>query len=151
METHIERIELLLLLAAVVAMLARRFKFPYTVGLLFAGIGLTLLPFTPGIELTKELIFSALLPPLIFEAAIALKWSELRKVLPIVLVLASVGLILSALVTAAGMYWLLGWPPISAAIFGVLIAATDPVSVIATFKEAGVKGKLRILVESESL
>lgn len=151
METHIERIEFLLLLAAVVAMLARRFKFPYTVGLLFAGIGLTLLPFTPGIELTKELIFSALLPPLIFEAAIALKWGELRKVLPIVLVLASIGLVLSALVTAAGMYWLLGWPPISAAIFGVLIAATDPVSVIATFKEAGVKGNLRILVESESL
>ncbi len=151
METHIESIEFLLLLAAVVAMLARRFHFPYTVGLLFAGIGLTFLPFTPGIQLTKELIFSALLPPLIFEAAIALKWGELRKVLPVVLVLASVGLILSALVTAAGMYWILGWPLISAAIFGVLIAATDPVSVIATFKEAGVKGKLRILVESESL
>ena len=116
METHIERIEFLLLLAAMVAMLARRFHVPYTVGLLFAGVGLSCLPFTPGIELTKELIFSALLPPLIFEAAIALKWGELRKVLPVVLLLASLGLILSAVVTAVGMYWILGWPPISAAI-----------------------------------
>jgi CPA1 family monovalent cation:H+ antiporter len=33
----------------------------------------------------------------------------------------------------------------------VLIAATDPVSVIATFKEAGVSGRLRLLIESESL
>ncbi len=35
--------------------------------------------------------------------------------------------------------------------FGVLIAATDPVSVIATFKEAGARGRLLLLVESESL
>lgn len=34
--------------------------------------------------------------------------------------------------------------------FGALIAATDPVSVIATFKEAGVTGRLRLLVEAES-
>ena len=32
-----------------------------------------------------------------------------------------------------------------------MLAATDPVSVIATFKEAGVEGRLRLLVEAESL
>jgi CPA1 family monovalent cation:H+ antiporter len=36
-------------------------------------------------------------------------------------------------------------------LFGILIAATDPVSVIATFKEVGVHGRLRLLVEGESL
>ena len=36
-------------------------------------------------------------------------------------------------------------------VFGVLIAATDPVSVIATFNEAGVRGRLRLLIEAESL
>ena len=36
-------------------------------------------------------------------------------------------------------------------IFGILIAATDPVAVIAMFKDTGVKGRLRLLVESESL
>ena len=151
MENQIETIGILLLIASIVAMIARRFQIPYTVGLLFAGITLTYLPFIPSIELTKELIFSLLLPPLIFEAALFLKWKELRGVMPVVVVLASVGLLLSALVTGFGMYYFLDWPPIAAAIFGVLIAATDPVSVIATFKEAGVKGKLRILVESESL
>jgi CPA1 family monovalent cation:H+ antiporter len=151
MEIHIERIELLLLIAAFVAMLAKRFRFPYTVGLLIAGVSLTFLPFVPSITLTKELIFSGLLPPLIFEAALFLHWNDLRKILPVVLVLASVGLLLSALVTGFGMYFLLGWPRIAAGIFGVLIAATDPVSVIATFKEAGGQGRLRILVEAESL
>jgi len=36
-------------------------------------------------------------------------------------------------------------------LFGILIAATDPVSVIATFKETSVQGRLLLLVEAESL
>ena len=35
--------------------------------------------------------------------------------------------------------------------FGALIAATDPVSVIATFKEARAHGRLLVLIEAESL
>jgi len=70
----IERIEILLLIAAVVAMLARRLHVPYSVGLVFAGIALALLPFSPNIELTKQLVFTAFLPPLIFEAAFQLRW-----------------------------------------------------------------------------
>jgi monovalent cation:H+ antiporter, CPA1 family len=54
-------------------------------------------------------------------------------------------------VTAAGMHFVLDWDWGSAIIFGILIAATDPVSVIATFKEAQVHGRLRLLIEAESL
>jgi monovalent cation:H+ antiporter, CPA1 family len=49
------------------------------------------------------------------------------------------------------MVAVLGWPVRSAVLFGVLIAATDPVAVIAMFKDNGVTGRLRLLVESESL
>jgi CPA1 family monovalent cation:H+ antiporter len=49
------------------------------------------------------------------------------------------------------MNLLLGWPVASAILFGVLISATDPVAVIALFKDIGLKGRLRLLVESESL
>jgi CPA1 family monovalent cation:H+ antiporter len=147
----IEQIEVLLLVAAVVAMLARRLRVPYNIGLVIAGVGLALLPFTPRVELTKELVFTAFLPPLIFEAAIHLRWRELRKDLPVVLVLATLGVLLSAGVTAAGMHYIVGWSWMAAIIFGALIAATDPVSVIATFKEIGVTGRVRLLVEAESL
>lgn len=151
MELSIAKIGLLLVIAAFVAMLARRFHFPYTVGLLIAGIGMAFFPFIPTIELTKELIFTALLPPLIFEAALFLPWKELKQVMPSSITIASLGLLFSAIATGLGMFYLLDWPIYAAAVFGVLIAATDPVSVIATFKEAGVKGNLKILVESESL
>jgi len=151
MALTIERVEILLLVAAVVAMLARRLRVPYSIGLLLAGIALALLPFAPQIQLTKELIFSAFLPPLIFEAAFQLKWKELQKDLPVILLLATVGVLLSMAITAGGMRFLVGWQWTAALIFGVLIAATDPVSVIATFKEAGAKGRIRLLVEAESL
>jgi len=147
----IEQIEVLLLVAAVVAMMARRLHVPYSIGLVIAGIALALLPFSPRVELTKNLIFTAFLPPLIFEAAIHLRWRELRRELPVVLVLATVGVLLSAGVTAAGMHYLVRWNWIAAIIFGVLIAATDPVSVITTFKDTKVKGRVRLLVEAESL
>jgi CPA1 family monovalent cation:H+ antiporter len=75
----------------------------------------------------------------------------LRKDLGPVLVLAGVGTLVAAAIVAAGMTYVLGVPLQSALIFGVLIAATDPVAVIALFKDNAIKGRLRLLVESESL
>lgn len=151
MNFSIELIATLLLIAAIVAMAARKLRIPYTVGLMAAGIALALFPFTRQITLTKELIFTIFLPPLVYEAAIYIKWDELRRDLPVIFTFATVGVLFSAGVTAAGMHYLAQWGWQSAILFGVLIAATDPVSVIATFKEAGVHGRLRLLVEAESL
>jgi CPA1 family monovalent cation:H+ antiporter len=147
----VERVGILLLIAAVVAMLARRLHVPYSVGLVFAGIALALSRFVPDVELTKQLVFTLFLPPLIFEAAFQLRWRELRKDLPVILTLATVGVLLSAAATAVGMRYLAHWSWISASMFGVLIAATDPVAVIAMFKDAKVHGRIRLLVEAESL
>jgi len=151
MDLRIENIEELLLLAAVVAMLARRLRLPYTVGLTLAGIGVALAHFSLHIELTRELIFTALLPPLIFEAALQMHWSELRADAGVIVLMATLGIILAASVAAVGLHYIAGWPWEICIPLALLISATDPVSVIATFKEAGVTGRLRLLVESESL
>jgi CPA1 family monovalent cation:H+ antiporter len=142
---------LLLLIAAVVAMLTRRFRLPYSVGLVAAGIVLAVLPFAPKVNLTKDLIFTAILPPLLFEAAFYIQWSRLRRDFPVIVVLATLGVVLSACVTAIGMRHLARWQWLDAMVFGVLIAATDPVSVITTFREAKVQGRLLVLIECESL
>jgi len=142
-----------LLIAAVVAMLSRRLHLPYSAGLVAVGLalGVALLPFSPAISITKELIFTVLLPPLVFEAALGLPWQKLRPDFPVILVLATAGVLISAGFTAVGMHYLARWEWVSAGLFGVLIAATDPVSVIATFREAGAHGRLLLLVEAESL
>jgi CPA1 family monovalent cation:H+ antiporter len=151
MELHFQTLTLLLLIAAVVAMLTRRLRLPYSVGLVTAGIILAFVPFAPNIQLTKDLIFTALLPPLLFEAAYSIPWKQLRQNYSVIVVLATLGVLLSACVTSIGMHYLANWQWISALVFGVLIAATDPVSVVAIFKEAKVQGRLLVLIEAESL
>ena len=147
----IEQLELILLIGAIVAIIARRLRIPYTVGLVAAGIFITFFPLGIEAPFSKELLFKILLPPLIFEAALYIHWKELRKDLGVVVTFATVGVLLSAGVTAAFMRFLVGWEWNAAILFGTLIAATDPISVIATFKEAKVEGRLRLLVEAESL
>ncbi|BAP89593.1 NhaP-type Na+(K+)/H+ antiporter [Burkholderiales bacterium GJ-E10] len=151
MDGSVENVAILLLVAAAVAMLAQRLRMPYATGLVVTGIALAYIPHAPHLSMTRDLIFTVLLPPLIFEAALFLPWQLLRREMPVVVVLATIGILIAAAVTAFGMHWLAGWPPISAALFGALISATDPVSVIALFRQSGIKGRLRILVEAESL
>ncbi len=142
---------LLLFVASLVAMLTRRIGMPYSVGLVIAGIALALLPFGLDLPLTPELIFQIFLPPLVFEAAIQIPWKPLRRELPLLLALVTLGVVLAATTVAIGMHYFIGWSWIGAALFGVLIAATDPVSVIALFKSVRVPPRLHLLVESESL
>jgi CPA1 family monovalent cation:H+ antiporter len=145
------RIVGLLIAAVFVALAARRLRLPYTVGLVLTGVALALTPMRTGIVLTHDLIFSLLLPPLLFQAALSIRWQDLRRDLLPVLVFATLGVAIAAATVAGGMMALLGWPVAPAIVFGVLIAATDPVSVIALFKDLGIGGRLLLLVEAESL
>ncbi|HVY13690.1 MAG TPA: sodium:proton antiporter [Rhodopila sp.] len=142
---------LLLFIACVVAILSRRIGVPYAVGLVAAGIGLNLAGFHGRIAFTPELIFTFFLPPLVFEAALNLKWKQFRHEAPLVLNLAFTGTVLSAAVVAGGMHWLVGWGWQAALLFGSLIAATDPVSVIAIMKEQRAEERVRFVMEAESL
>ena len=151
MSLNIEQIEFFLFIAAIVAMVARLIKIPYTIGLVIAGIALSFLPFRDSVGLSKELIFVSFLPVLVFEASFYIRWKELKENFAVVLTLATVGVIFSAAITATGMHYLIGWEWPIAMVFGILITATDPVAVIATFKETGVQGRLKLLVEAESL
>ncbi len=140
----------LLIVAILVALVARRLRLPYTVGLVATGIALA--PFSARLgALSHDFIYLVVLPPLLFEAAINIHWHELRRDMLPLLVLSTAGVVVSALVVAGGMAWLVHWPLTAAILFGVLIAATDPVAVIAMFKDLGVKGRLRLLMEGESL
>lgn len=132
-------------------MLARRVRVPYTVALVGAGIVVAVWGVEREVALSKDLIFKAFLPPLIFEAAFQIPWPQVRKDLPLTLTMATVGVLLAAGVTAGGMMLFVGWAWLPAALFAILLSATDPVSVIATLKELKIEGRLRILMETESL
>lgn len=150
--TTVNAVTVMLLLSAVVAIVARRLALPYTVGLVAVGavVG-ALRHHATHITLTEDLLFTLLLPPLIFEAALQTDWHALRRELSVVMLLATVGVLVSAAIIAGGIVRLAHWPVSAALVTAVLLSATDPVSVIAAFKDSGIGGRLRILVETESL
>ena len=145
-----EAIIALLLLAAIVAIVTKRLRAPYTVGLVLIGLMLS----TQGqyeFDVTPELFLALLVPPLVFEAAFHLKWESLRNDLAPILALAIPGVLLTTglvgLVVSAGTN-----VPLSVAmVFGALVAATDPVAVVALFRTMGVPKRLQVLLEGESL
>ena len=151
MEISTEHLEVLLIIACFVAIFARRLRMPYTVGLVVAGFTLSALHAAPEIHLSREMIFSWLLPPLIFESALHLSWRELKPQLPVTLFLATVGVFAAALFTSCALVASvnLAWP--TAITIGIILSATDPVSVLALLKEARLPARIHRLIESERL
>ena len=133
-------------------------KIPYTIGLVLIGIALgSLAPHWSFLEpvlhinLTYDLIMYVMLPVLIYDAAVSIKLPMLcREFIP-VLMLAIVGVVLSTLIVAALLGYLTPMSMVGALLFGALISATDPVAVIALFKEVGAPERMSLLMDAESL
>ena len=140
----------LLLVVIVVAIAIRRFNFPYTVALVIVGLLLTFQS-QVKITLTPELILTLFVPPLVFEAAFHINFQDLRRNLAGILVLAVPGVILTMLIVGGVLVIGTGLNLATALVFGALISATDPVSVVAIFRKLGVPKRLSVLVEGESL
>jgi CPA1 family monovalent cation:H+ antiporter len=158
---HVEvQVLILLLIASLVGMVARRLKVPYTLALVVAGLvlGFAQLEALADLELNKDLLLLLFLPALLFEAALHIDPKEFRKDLGLVLVLALPGVVVAVAVCAVLLFVGLGLTGLardfgwgSAFIVASVIAATDPISVLALFKELGVPRRLYMLVEGESL
>lgn len=141
----------LLLIATLVGIVARRLRMPYTVGLVIVGAGLAILYQPFHIEVEPDLILGIFVPPLIFEAAFHLPVNELRRNLFSILALAIGGVLLTTFLVGGIVHLGGGLLMANAIIFGSIIAATDPVSVIALFRTLGVPKRLQVLLEGESL
>ena len=148
----------LLAIATLAAGLFRNFSIPYTVLLVVIGITISELErFWPALQvlenftLTPELVFFIFLPALIFESGLSLDARQLMKDLAPVLTMAVPALLISTTLVGVALWLLLGIDLTTALLFGALISATDPVAVIALFKELGAPLRLNVLVEGESL
>lgn len=140
----------LLLIASLVAIAVRRLRVPYSVALVIVGLLITFQS-SLQVELTPQLILALLVPPLVFEAAFHINLSELRRGLPLILLLAVPGVIISTLLVGGAVSLLTPLALAPALVFGALISATDPVAVVALFRALGVPKGLSVLVEGESL
>ena len=146
-----ETLVVLLLIAAAVAVAVRRVGVPYTVGLVVVGLVVGLVTHPSAVSLSADLVFYVFLPILLFEAAFNLEARHLLADWRRILVLAVPGVLVAFALTATGVHFLGGTTWVVALLFGALIAATDPVSVVALFRRLGVPERLTTMVEAESL
>jgi len=159
---YLMTIVLVLLLLAILSLpLSYWLRLPYTSTLVIVGfVGseiVVLLGGDTGVRAGSfhHLIFFVFLPILVFEAAFRINIQLLQENLLPILFLATVIMLASALLTGLGVYYGIahptGFPWIAACITGALLAATDPVAVIAQLKTLRVPKRLSILIEGESL
>lgn len=143
---------ILLIVALVVAVAAKRYRLPYTVGLVLIGLAITpIFHWEDTNELVSELMLGLLVPPLLFEAAFHLRIDDLKRDLKMILLLAVPGVIVTTFLVGGMVHLGAGIALNIALLFGALIAATDPVAVVALFKQLGVPKRLQVLLEGESL
>ena len=151
---------ILVMLAAGITAIAKKVKQPYPIALVLVGtiIGLINIPIleplktfiTEG-EIFNFVIITLFLPALLGEASLKLSYSHLVENKKPILALAFGGTLLSFIVIGFSSVWLLGFTIPAAFVFAALMSATDPVSVLSIFKSVGVKKRLAIVIEGESL
>lgn len=151
-------IAVLLGIAVLAALICRRIPIPFTALLVLLGLALGWLDhiWAPlealqSFRLSPDLVLFVFLPVLIFESGYSLDGRQLMKDIVPVMMLAIPALLISAALIGLGLWWLLDMDPVWALLFGALISATDPIAVIALFKELGAPLRLNVLVEGESL
>ena len=150
-ETQVQEFVLLLMVAAAVAILVKRLPIPYVTALALVGAAAGLLPHPSAPTLTHSVILFAILPGLLFEAGFNLRWNHLRHDLIAIGVLATFGVLLTTAAVAGLAVLVLGLSLPIAILFGAMVAATDPVAVVALFRRLGIPGRLTTILEAESL
>lgn len=152
----------LLFLSIFTHLAAPKMRVPYSV--LLVAVGFLLIPlskvpafsYITSFQLTSEILFFIFLPILIFESAYSMNIRRISENIGAISALAIVGLLLSAFFVAFAGYWgltAIGFeaPFIVVLLFGALISATDPVAILALFKDFGAPRRLALIFEGESL
>ena len=158
--TAVEFLIWLLIAASVIAILAERLRIPYTVSLVLGGLllGALRLPVLSPLQaghrpdwLTPDVILIVFLPALVFEASVKIDVRSLIRDFVPLLLLVTLGVLMATLVTGYLVHWATGLPVLLALLFGSIISATDPISVLAIFKDLKTVGRLSLIIEGESL
>lgn len=144
----------LFLLAVVIGLsaLADKIQIPYPILLILAGLAIGFIPQLPDVELNPEIIFLIFLPPLLFDAAFNISAREFKTnfhtittlAIPLVFITAA-GIAVVAHYLIPGMSW-----PVSF-VLGALLSATDAVAATGITKGLGLPGRIKTILEGESL
>jgi potassium/hydrogen antiporter len=145
---------LVLAIGTLTALLAQKIKIPDVV--LFLIVGLLIGPDTLGlIDIRADsalnetiLLFGA--SYILFDGGASLRLSVLRQVWITIVVIATVGVVITAAITGIAAYLILGVPLIVALLLGATLSATDPATLVPIFRQIRIRDRVAQTVISES-
>ena len=145
---------IILALGAASAVLAQKLKIPDVV--VFLLLGTLLGPGGVGIINVKAdsvlnqlvLIFGSCY--ILFDGGASLRLKVLKEVWITIVILAVVGVLITAVITGIAAYYLLGVPFIVALLLASAIASTDPATLVPVFRQVKIKDRVAQTVMSES-
>lgn len=145
---------IVLFTGSIAGMVARRVGVPDVALYLIAGVllGPTVgqLVEVPADSTLNQLILLFGASYILFDGGASLRFAILRQVWLTVVLLATLGVLITTFVTAVAAYYLLGLPVIVAALLASTLAPTDPATLIPVFKQVKVRERVAQTVISES-
>jgi CPA1 family monovalent cation:H+ antiporter len=142
------RIPYAVLLAAVGCAIGGATAYRYAAG---DGVVGDMLRTLGGFNLTADAFLYIFLPALLFETAINVDVRRLYDEIGPILLLAVIGVVISTVAVGAALWLVSGVALIGCLILGAILATTDPIAVVAIFRDIGAPRRLTMLVEGESL
>ncbi len=142
----------LLYLVTLLAVISKNWTVPYPTIMVLTGLAIAIVPGLPTVQLTPELVFLIILPPLLYGAAWNTSWGDFKKnILPISSL--AIGLVL---LTTLGVAWVVKWlmpeVPWSAALaLGAIISPPDAVAATSVTKLLPIPRRIIVVLEGESL
>jgi monovalent cation/hydrogen antiporter len=148
----LELLLLLLLSAVALGWLARHFKFPYPIALVAGGAMLGLIPNLPASTFDPQLILVAVLPPILYQAALLTSWTDFKaNIRPIGLL--AIGLVaVTTLAVGASLKLMVPdvpWP--AAFVLGAIVSPPDAVAATAILSRLNMPRRIVTILEGESL
>jgi len=145
---------LVLAIGTLTALLAQKIKIPDVA--LFLIVGLLIGPGTLGlIDIRADsalnetiLLFGA--SYILFDGGASLRLNVLRQVWITIVVIATVGVVITAVITGIAAHFILGVPLIVALLLGATLSATDPATLVPIFRQIRIRDRVAQTVISES-
>jgi cell volume regulation protein A len=145
---------LILAVGTLAGLLAQKIRIPDVAVFLVAGIAIG--PQMLGlIHISAEsalnqiiLLFGA--SYILFDGGASLRLNVLKQVWITILVISTIGVIVTAVITGIAAHYILGIPLIVALLLGATLAATDPATLVPIFRQVRIKGRVAQTVMSES-
>jgi Na+:H+ antiporter len=148
-----------LVLSLAASIISSKARAPYTIILVLFGVAIA--AFSLSSQLGVSLLYDSLiggglfvglvLPPLLFETTMNIRFEEFRAVATPALRLATVGVVIATVVGGLFLWQLVKLPLFSSFLFASIIAPTDTATVLEIFRRAKLPRKLSTLMETEAV